>query len=267
MYRLLAILLVALPQPIEAGQADLSWTPPTQNEDGSPLIDLASYAIWHGCSQSGAYDTVEVVQAPATNHTVLNLPDIGTCYFAAKATNSAGESSVFSNESIKVIGTLAIPGLVLDTAVTWQESQAQPLVISNTQPSDYRWAILAEGELTYTDRSYTFVSVPAEMVGLDYLLTENSDKNSIGDSVVSFDVNKSVIVYVAYDRDFSEDSPPTHPAWLASWTNTGLFVTIRRSDSFHDVYSKQFPAGTVNLGGNNDIGAAVHSMYSVMVSE
>ncbi len=122
MYRLLVILLVALPQPTDTGQANLSWTPPTQNEDGSPLTDLASYEIWHGCTQSLVYDTVEIVLAPATSHTVLGLPNSGTCYFAAKATNSQGESSRFSGEAARFMGQLALPGLVTDTAITWAES-------------------------------------------------------------------------------------------------------------------------------------------------
>ena len=122
MYRLLAILLVALPQPTSAGEVPLTWKPPTQNDDGTPLTDLASYEIWHGCDQSGSYDTVEIVLAPATSHTVLNLPDVGTCYFAAKATNTSGISSVFSSEATKLMGQLALPGLVTDTVITWAES-------------------------------------------------------------------------------------------------------------------------------------------------
>ena len=124
MYRLLAILLVALPLPTNAGEANLSWTPPTENTDGTPLTDLTSYEVWHGCNQSGAYDTVEVVLAPANAHTALGLPDFGTCYFAVKATNSVGVLSVFSNEAAKVMGSLEIPGTVDDTIITWKESLA-----------------------------------------------------------------------------------------------------------------------------------------------
>ncbi len=136
MYRLLVILLVALPQPTDTGQANLSWTPPTLNDDGSPLTDLASYEIWHGCSQSGSYDTVEIVLAPATTHIAAGLPDTGTCYFAAKATNSVGASGVFSNEASKFMGQAILPGVVNDTEISWQESIGTPMDISRAALTD-----------------------------------------------------------------------------------------------------------------------------------
>lgn len=105
-----------------AAEANLSWTPPTQNTDGSLLTDLASYEIHSGCNQSGAYDTIEIIPAPASSYTILGLPDAGNCYFVAKATNSAGVSSFFSNEATKFMGVLSLPGIVDDTTVTWEES-------------------------------------------------------------------------------------------------------------------------------------------------
>ncbi len=124
-YKLLVLLLTALlTSPSNSAEANLSWTPPTQNEDGSPLTDLASYEIWHGCNQSGVYDTVEVILAPASTHIAAGLPDVGTCYFAAIATNSVGVSSLFSNEAVKLMGALQLPGVMIDTAINWTESQA-----------------------------------------------------------------------------------------------------------------------------------------------
>ena len=122
-YKLLVLLLTALlTSPSNSAEADLSWTEPTQNDDGSPLTDLASYEIHYGCSQSGAYGTVEYLDAPATSYTVLGLPDVGSCYFAAKAVNSVGISSVYSNEATRYFGSLEVPGTVTDTAITWRES-------------------------------------------------------------------------------------------------------------------------------------------------
>ena len=108
--------------------AVLTWTPPTLNTDGTPLTDLASYEIWSGCTTSGIYDTVEIVSAPATTHTVIGLPEVGTCYFAAKATNALGVSSVYSGEATRVFSNVALPGAVTDTTIIWQESQGENLV-------------------------------------------------------------------------------------------------------------------------------------------
>ena len=211
---------------------------------------MASYEIWHGCNQSGSYDTVEVILAPVSTHIATGLPDTGTCYFAAKATNSVGASSVFSNEATKVMAALELPGTVDDIAITWTESQA--LSISNTLPSTYQWGSLALDDLVYIDRSYFFTELPSELVGLDYLRTANDDKN--GTSGISFDVNRPVTVFVAYDVRIVPI-----PAWLSLWTITGL--TASSDDTSFNIYSKGFGAGGVALGGN-EFGK---SMYSVMV--
>ena len=163
MYRLLAILLVALPLPTNAGEANLSWTPPTQNEDGTPLTDLASYEIWHGCSQSGSYDTVEIVLAPASTHVAAGLPDIGTCYFAAKATNSVGRSSVLSNEAVKVMGILELPGAVTDTAITWAETPPQTNIYSLPE-TDFTGQHIVAGNW----------STPGQSLTIDFEITPRS---------------------------------------------------------------------------------------------
>jgi len=111
----------------QASEANLSWTEPTQNEDGSPLTDLTSYEIHYGCSQSGVYGSVEYLSAPATAYTVLGLPDVGTCYFAAKAVNSQSIASAYSNEATRSFGSPEVPGPVVDTAITWQESSVMAL--------------------------------------------------------------------------------------------------------------------------------------------
>ena len=267
-YKSIVLFLIALLTSSfsNAGEATLTWTPPTQNEDGTPLSDLASYKIYSGCSVSGVYERpVETVTVAASSYIVSGLPDTGTCYFAAKAVNSSNVPSVYSNEATKVFSVAQLPGPVLDTEITWAESlPAQNLVISNTQPANYVWGILAEGELSHIDRDYIFVTVPAELTGLDYLRTAMADKDVTGLGTVSFNVNRSVTVFIAYDRDFSMDSPPTFPSWLTSWTNTGL-GTATNDDTSFDIYSKDFPVGQVVLGGNNDSGIYTHSMYNVMV--
>jgi len=126
-YKLLVLFLTALlTSPSFSAEANLSWTEPTQNEDGSPLTDLTSYDIWYG-TQSGVYDNVETLLAPATAYTVAGLPDIGTFYFAAKAVNSQGVSSVYSNEATRSFGSLEVPGPVTDTTITWREPQVMAI--------------------------------------------------------------------------------------------------------------------------------------------
>ena len=80
----------------------LSWTPPTQNEDGTNLVDLAGYVIYYG-RESGQYSHQLHIDNPGiSSYVVENLvPD--TYYFASTAINVAGVQSDFSNEISKLI--------------------------------------------------------------------------------------------------------------------------------------------------------------------
>jgi hypothetical protein len=75
----------------------VSWTPPTQNADGSTLTDLSGYKIHYG-TQTGDYtDSVAVNTAGVTSYTLDSLPR-GTVYIAMTAVNAAGAESDFSKE-------------------------------------------------------------------------------------------------------------------------------------------------------------------------
>ncbi len=98
---LLAILLLLVCGTAFAGDATLSWTAPTQNEDGSALTDLASYKIYHGTTPAGPYPNEVVVANPAlTSFIVTGLPQ-GLNYFVATAINSQGIESGYSGEASK----------------------------------------------------------------------------------------------------------------------------------------------------------------------
>ena len=83
--------------PAELGMVTLSWQPPTQNADGTPLMDLAGYTIYFG-TETQSYDSEIQLDNPGlTTYVVENLaPD--TYYFAATAVNSSGIESTFSGE-------------------------------------------------------------------------------------------------------------------------------------------------------------------------
>ncbi len=89
-----------------AGDAILTWTAPTQNEDGTPLVDLAGFKIYGGQAQGGPYPvTIDVPDPLATTFTVPNLTDGLTYFFVTTAYNSASEvqESAWSNEVSKTI--------------------------------------------------------------------------------------------------------------------------------------------------------------------
>lgn len=84
------------------GSVTLTWTPPTQNTDGTPLTDLAGYKIYRG-TESGVYNNITTVANPSIASWVTDVLPAGTYYFAATSYNEAGVESVFSNEVTKVV--------------------------------------------------------------------------------------------------------------------------------------------------------------------
>ena len=84
------------------GSATLSWTPPTQNTDGSALGNLAGYRIYYGSSANSLTNTVQITNPGLTSYVMGNLAS-GTYYFALAAYNSAGAESALSNVGSKTI--------------------------------------------------------------------------------------------------------------------------------------------------------------------
>lgn len=77
------------------GAASLSWTPPTQNTDGSALTNLSGYRIRYGTSAGSLDQTIEIKSAGVAQYVVDNLSP-GTWYFAVNAINGTGAESDLS---------------------------------------------------------------------------------------------------------------------------------------------------------------------------
>ena len=77
----------------------LSWSPPTQNSDGSSLSNLAGYILHYGTSSEDYTGSIEITNPTATSYVVSggNFPP-GTYYFAISAYNAQQVSSSLSGE-------------------------------------------------------------------------------------------------------------------------------------------------------------------------
>jgi hypothetical protein len=75
----------------------LSWDAPTENADGSALIDLKGYKLHYGSASRTYADTIQVSNPGLTTYVVQNLP-AGKYYFAITAYNSTGQESALSPE-------------------------------------------------------------------------------------------------------------------------------------------------------------------------
>jgi hypothetical protein len=85
-----------------SGAASLTWTPPTQNTDGTTLTNLAGYRIVYGAAASQLTQTIQLTNAGLSSYVVENLAP-GTYYFAIRAYTSSGAESADSNVVAKVV--------------------------------------------------------------------------------------------------------------------------------------------------------------------
>jgi hypothetical protein len=84
------------------GAATLTWLPPTENTDGTPLTDLAGFKIYWG-TVPGLYTSSLTVDNPGiTTYVVENLVP-ATYYFVATALNGEGGESELSNEATSTV--------------------------------------------------------------------------------------------------------------------------------------------------------------------
>jgi hypothetical protein len=216
-----------------ATQISLSWTDNSNNEDG--------FRIERKTEPSGTWSEIATVSANVTTYQNSGLTTGTTYCYRVRAYNSYGNSS-YSNEAC------ATP---TDDWIT---------NISATSGRTYTavYDALAIGQNIYTDRSLTFASVPSAYAGKTYIRTANDDKQSSGSSFLSFHVNQACTIYVGHDTRVSP-----LPSWLTSWTNTGTSLTASDNVTY-TMYSKDFSAGNVTLGGNGGQHGDT-SMYTVVL--
>jgi len=114
---------------------------------------------------------------------------------------------------------------------------------------------LTVGAVQYTDRTYTFSSVPALVQSATYIRTANNDKLATGSSFLRFSVNQDCVVYVAMDNRLGPAS------WMGGFADSGR--DLAAGGETYRLYSKACAAGPVVLGGNE--GVSQSSMYGVVL--
>jgi hypothetical protein len=120
----------------------------------------------------------------------------------------------------------------------------------------------AVGKAAYSDRGYTYTSVPASIASFPFIRTANDDKNVTLSEFLYFDLGAPADVFVVYDSRAT-----TLPTWLGdgSWADTGETVTISSGDTFR-VFKKHYIGGTVVLGGNKaGGGSGAGNNYTVFI--
>jgi hypothetical protein len=86
----------------QLGAATLTWLPPTENTDGSPIDDLAGYRIRYG-RLAGELTGLQSIPNPGITSAVVENLASGTWYFTVSAYNASGVESDYSNVAQKTI--------------------------------------------------------------------------------------------------------------------------------------------------------------------
>lgn len=86
---------------IAYGSVTLSWTAPTQNEDGSVLTDLDGYRLYWG-QTAGRYTNSVTIDNESITIYILDAP-VGTYEIVATSFNTSGVESRYSNPATIVV--------------------------------------------------------------------------------------------------------------------------------------------------------------------
>ena len=84
------------------GSVTLSWSPPSENTDGTPIADLAGFKIYYGLSGDSFPNSILIDNPGITLYVVENLVP-NTYYFVATSINSGGVESSRSNVATRIV--------------------------------------------------------------------------------------------------------------------------------------------------------------------
>lgn len=183
---------------------------------------------------------------------------------------------------MRLLATAAVVGLIFAASCTApsphgpsavRPAGTRPAVVtlSNLAVADSahanKWSVqsnLAQANRQYGDLTYTFSSLPVELLGQAWIRPADASKSYRFGPLVSFTVDTAASVYVAFDSRIAADKP----SWLdSSWNRrTGLVMTDSQTGSNrYDLFRKDFAPGSVKLGPNTDSGTTRVHMYTVVV--
>jgi len=224
--------------------------------DANTEVNIDHYQVLRSGSPLGTPLLLHTTQQGPDPISSNDVNPLAVGYYTVRAVNALGLISAASNTLC--VNTLQQPFAPLNFMVLIDDSS--PLLISNLSRYTVAPGGLSDGEPVYSDRTYTYSSVPAAVSGSLYVISLNADKLSVGTSFFTFTINIAATVYVAHD-----DSILPKPDWLLSFSDTGEQLLI--VGGAHSLFARSFTAGEVALGGNLHPSTPTlnRSMYTVMV--
>lgn len=145
--------------------------------------------------------------------------------------------------------------------------QPLPFLLSSLGLSSGRLVqqnLLEAGDSYYIDEAFTLRTIPAVLAEGRWVMTANADRSSTAADYVTFDVDRAVDVYIAYDAGATG-----LPSWMSGFLDTGLTLTTSNAaaDSLK-LYRATYGAGAITLGGNlSGSATGAETNYVVIVVE
>ena len=226
----------------------------------TPIATPVDISVLANDTDDGVLDpTTVTVGAPPANGTTAVDGGTGVITYTPTASFTGTDSFTYT-----VADTMGLVSNAATVTITVLPSPQGGLIlnVSVTNGKAYEVDTFTAGQVVYIDRTYTYTSqYPGELEGQEYIRTANNDKKWTGASFLTFELTAAARVYVLYDSRASQV-----PGWLGDGTWTVQNGVVGTTDVDHVIYYKDFPAGSVGLGGNADVPmAGARSMYSVVV--
>ncbi len=183
----------------------------------------------------------------------------------AKGTLNVDEIRLYPTQFVAITQPV-ITKVVRANGQAGTRTDASPITAftGSTAPAPMPLYGLMDDAIVFSDRPYPWSLTPAAMVGAEYVLTFNTDKNT-GETDVTYTVtfSKAVTIYVTCDDRITNQQAAVDLVVAAfakpgQFKNTGLKLYIHENattDRPMSLFAADFPAGTYVFGaqdsGNN----------------
>jgi len=219
---------------------------------------ICYYATWRAMRDLGGEVTLQTLledkRGPVRTAALLGLLDLGAVKNEAL--------NALANDPDKTVAAVAHLGLgrsAVKTVVRGAALDASPPTASGGSPDATRLSPLVSNlqvgskrvyeigslkteQRPYTDRGFLFTKVPAALDGAEIIRTANEDDRTTGDAFLTFDLALESTIHIAYDSRIS-----ARPEWMKPFADSDF--TVGTNDVPFHLWSKDFPAGKVSLGG------------------
>jgi hypothetical protein len=108
MLRLTLFLVLLCPLFASAGSLTVTWQPPTRNDDGSALTNLAGYRLYYG-NAANTLDKSVAVNVPTATSTIIDALPAGVWFVSMTAISSTGVESVRTTPVSKTLAADPVP--------------------------------------------------------------------------------------------------------------------------------------------------------------